>query len=216
MVAVIAEAGAYAEGAFAAEALAGDRRVIDRPLLLSFCDALLDRGHVDPALRLWHRLSDTGAKDVNLVSNPEFRTPPSGACLDWRIPSVEGVTVSRSTAGLRVVLSGHQQDPSVVLRQWVPLEAGRRYRLSYTAHPELRNGSGHLRLRLGPALSGPVAEHGEVEFLCPSSAPAMLELVAAREPGRIRPEGTLLLQRIAVNALAPVKPPVVGSGHAFQ
>ncbi len=102
------------------------------------------------------------------VTNPDFRAPFLNAGFDWRVLPAEGVSVSQTSGGLRITLSGGQPERCDLLTQTLP--AGQRYRIE-SADPLPAGFSWSL-------------------------TPNAITLTYQRQPGTVRYEGTLTLREV--------------------
>ena len=80
-----------------------ENREADVPLLLTACERLLEARRVDEAAEIWNRQAAAGrvpfrtpaGEGEQLVANGDFAAPPASRGFDWRLPVVEGISVSR-------------------------------------------------------------------------------------------------------------------------
>jgi tetratricopeptide (TPR) repeat protein len=203
-------------------------READVPLLLTACERLLNARRVDQAAETWNRLADAGRVPFKtpagvggqLLANGTFALPPTSLGFDWRLPVVEGISVSReeSPLGLRVTFSGRQPEDCESLVQLVPLRGKTPYQLSFAFRTSgIPSGAG-LAWRIADAITGTVLAEGpslasEAETLAHLSFAAPVEcrlvrlsLSYRRAPGTTRMEGFLVLRNVALEPLP--QPPV--------
>ena len=195
------------------------RRESDR--FLGYASRLLEAEYVAQALPVWNALCARGllpypALDPEtgpFLTNGDFRAKLTNQGFDWISRAPPGVTVAQAgPARLRLVLDGGQPERCELLRQYVPVAGGRRYRLTYrysvsgspmSAAPR----STGIRWEVAAAratasvLSAPLAPEGtggrEFEFDVPAGAAGVrLALVHQREPGSVRMEGTVELEEV--------------------
>lgn len=102
----------------------------DVPLIESACDVLIDSGKVAEARQLWRRL---GHQQTALLTNGDFAAEPGGHGFDWRLAHTPGVTDISLPGAHRIAFSGRQPESCELLRQFVVLEAGKRYSLHWEA-----------------------------------------------------------------------------------
>ena len=110
--------------------LAALRKAADVPLLESACDVLIDSGKVAEARELWKQL---GHRQTALITNGDFAVEPGGHGFDWRLAHAPGVTDISLPGAHRILFSGRQPEACELLRQFVVLEAGKRYSLHWEA-----------------------------------------------------------------------------------
>jgi tetratricopeptide (TPR) repeat protein len=206
-------------------------REVDVPLLSTACERLLAARRVDQAVETWNRLADAGrvpfktpgGEGAQLLANGSFAVPPASLGFDWRLPVLEGISVSReeSTLGLRLTFSGRQPEECEVLAQLVPLRSKTPYQLSYVFRTQGIPGGAGLSWRIADAVAGTLLGEGpslasEAESLAHFSfaTPVGCRLVRLslryrRTPGTTRMEGFLVLRNVALEPLAQL--PVDGA-----
>ncbi len=208
-----------------------ERRAADVPLLLTACERLLDSGRPGEAAEVWNNLAELGrvpfrtpaGEGAQLVANGDFRATPGSRGFDWRLPGVEGVSVSQEedSGGLRVTFSGRQPEDCEVLAQLIPVPVNQRYQLSFESGTHgIEDGAG-LGWRVTDAGDGallaeahnftPEAETlHQWSFKTPASCHMLrLALRYRRTPGTTRMEGYLILRNVALTRLA--QPPIEGA-----
>lgn len=215
----------------AAEKLAGERAEkvagaespeFDR--LLRYCD--LTRGtRTASSLAVWNTLArrkltpfqELDPRVGRIVTDEELRTAPIGHGFDWELPQAEGVSVTlESPSGLRIELTGEQAESVVILKQWMPVEKGRRYRIEYTyasvrdSLTDARMPSGVAFEIAGPVVDSPVSgaalrndsggETGVLEFTAAGSDSSVmaveLSLRYRRTPGTVRRPEKFTIERV--------------------
>jgi tetratricopeptide (TPR) repeat protein len=210
--------------------LAAANREADVSLLMSACERLLEAGRIDEAAEVWNRQAAAGrvgfrtpaGEGEQLAANGDFAVVPASHGFDWRLPPVDGVSVSREDdgQGLRVTFSGREPEDCEVLAQLVPVREKMQYELGFMYRTRgIANGQG-LGWRItdanrGTALGegGGVASEGDAEGRLTFATPAECRLVRLalryhRSPGTTRMEGFLILRRVAVK---PAQLPIDGS-----
>jgi hypothetical protein len=210
--------------------LAGKREA-DVPLLLTACERLLAAQRVDQAVEIWNRLADAGSvpfrtpagQGPQLLVNGSFAVPPASLGFDWRLPAVEGVSVSREEEplGLRFTFSGRQPENCQALEQLVPVRGKTPYQLSFAFRTQgIPTGSG-LAWRIADAAAGAVLKEGpslasepetpaHLSFETPAECRLVrLSLSYRRSPGTTRMEGFLVLRNVALQPLP--QPPIDGT-----
>jgi hypothetical protein len=202
-----------------------ENRLADVPLLLTACEHLLEGRRADEAAGVWNRLAEAGrvqfrtpaGEGEQLVANGSFAAPPSSRGFDWRLPVVEGISVSREeeSRGLRVTFSGREPEDCEALLQLVPLQKRKmQYKLSFEYRTRgIASGAG-LRWRITDASSGTILREGpslasepDAEMQLSFETPAECRLVRLalryhRTPGTTRMEGFLVLQNVALKPAA--------------
>lgn len=96
----------------------------DRSFLLVAADKFLEAGMVEPALHAWNALNNTrpgGAREENLITNPDFATKPLGFGFDWRVQETPGVSVDLRPKLLAVFFSRPRPETYEVAWQYVAL-----------------------------------------------------------------------------------------------
>jgi len=186
--------------------------------LLAYCERLIERGHLEPAVRTWNALATRGliglpplAPDAGRVlTNGDFSAPPLGRGFDWRFHRHEGVSVARTSAspGVRLVFSGRQPEDCELAAQFLPLRPGTAYRLSYRYRTAGVPAAGGLEWRVSGVRSAPLSSpewrDESLEFVAAASAPRGLSLHYRRAPGTTRIEGELWIAQVR---LAPLPAP---------
>jgi hypothetical protein len=206
-------------------------RASDVPLLLTTCDRLLKSNNVADALGIWNGLSDNHRipfarlqpAEGRVLTNGEFRVPPTLHGFDWRLTAINGVSASADErGGLRLTFSGSQSENCEPLVQFVPVQENMVYQLKFTYRTYgIAAGSG-LEWRITDRNGGrPLAgadglytkgeESGRVSFVTPAGCQiARVALAYRRSPGTTRMEGFIVLRKVELNptsrALAPKLP----------
>jgi hypothetical protein len=186
----------------------------DVPVLVGFCDSELQ---TDPlaSLSVWNILcsrrllpfAPLDAKKGKLVTNGEFRTPVTGRGLDWRVPSVEGVSIDADPKGLSIRLDGSEPEDCVLLTQTFPVPSPGRYAVDYEyAAPadghldglqwELRRQGRDAPVASIPLMAGRNSLQQSLPFTSDGAEAIRLGLKYHRPVGSTRAEGVILLRRI--------------------
>lgn len=214
--------GSLEPAASLAAKIGGQAQPDDVPVLLDACDRLLESGDAAGTLAVWNALCMhslvAGAALSPLqgrsLTNGAFRNVPSSRGLDWRLPPVEGVSISRAAASpfLRAAFSGRQPERCEVLWQYLPLLPAARYRFDFEYRTSgVQAGTG-LRWRVtsvGEGAGRPLADSfelsseswakGAVSFETPPDFRlARVVLVYQRAPGTTRIEGAVWLRNAAL------------------
>jgi tetratricopeptide (TPR) repeat protein len=189
----------------------------DVPVLMAYCDRLLGARRGRAALELWNalarrKLSGFGELDPERGPvNGGFATSPTNRGFDWRLAAVEGVTASHDRPVVRLSFSGAEPEACEPLWQYVMLEAGARYQMTFEcATRGVAEGSG-LRWRVEDLSGKPtvIAESedlahggwrdGSVRFTTPAGMLlGRIVLSYRRAPGTTRTEGSIRLRNIAL------------------
>jgi hypothetical protein len=196
----------------AVERLLRENRAADGPLLLTVCEKLLEAGRPGEAEEIWERLRP-GAKGTQLLTNGDFGSPPSSRGLDWRLGSIEGVSVSQEKHGVRVTFSGREPEECEALTQLVPLTGNTRYQLQFGYRTAGIASGAALGWRITDAASGAVLRDGpslasdaDVEQRLDFETPRQCRLVRLalryrRMPGTTLMEGFLNLRGARLQAV---------------
>jgi hypothetical protein len=206
-------------------------RAEDVPLLLIACERLLQTGQVDDAAEIWNRQADAGrvpfrtpaGRGEHLVANGTFLASPTSLGFDWRLPVVEGVSISREGElhGLRVTFSGSQPEDCEALVQFVPVWPRMRYHLQSVYRTQGIAAAGGLGWRVTVANSGAalgeslnLASDADAEAGLWFDTPAQCRLVrlalrSHRVPGTTRTDGFLVLRTVDLRPAAQL--PIAGS-----
>jgi hypothetical protein len=191
----------------------------DVPLLLACCDRLLEARQTATAAHLWNAMIGRGLigyqalrpADGLVLTNGDFRLPPRSQGFDWRLPPVEGASVSRDirAAALHVTFSGKQPEQCELLWQYLPLLAATSYRFSFQYQTagiapatglrweiqDLTGATAPLAASTSLAAENWTAE--ELTFTTPAKlAATRLVLTYRRTPGTTRVSGWIALRRL--------------------
>jgi tetratricopeptide (TPR) repeat protein len=195
-------------------------READTPLLLAACERFLESRHVAEAAEVWNGLAAAkrvafptpNGSGAQLAVNGSFSEAPSSRGFDWRLPAVDGVSISREEApgGLRVAFNGRQPEECEVLAQFVPLPGKTEYELSFDVRTQgVAAGSG-LVWRITDADGGKTvsdsasiaSEKGERvhwRFQVPAACRLVrLALRYRRSPGTTRVEGYAIVRDVVL------------------
>jgi hypothetical protein len=183
----------------------------DAPILLAYCDRLLEQKLASAAMALWNALGQRGliplssldpARGVALT-NGGFQTEPLQRGFDWRIPAGPEVSVARSGSppALRFRLSGKQAEHCELLSQLIPLTPGKQYvfRFEYKGPPARSGVSWRIgELAQSDDLAGEEWTEQHVTFTAGDSSLEPLTLVYDRAPGAVRTEGDIWLRNTSI------------------
>jgi hypothetical protein len=193
----------------------------DVPGLLHYCELLLQKGRVSPALTIWNSLSEKKLLPYppvipdrgNTLVNGEFRHEPFLGAFDWHLIEADGIRgqVLDGDGGLRISFSGKQPESCEVLTQFLALAPSRTYELRFEYRLSASAGSNAgLQWKLlepsgselpsrSPQLSSQEWKQEKVAFSSPPSTRAVrLALVYKRMPGTTRIEGAITLRKLAL------------------
>ncbi len=195
-----------------------NHREADTPLLLAVCDRLLADKHTQKSLELWNRLAEerripfeqVGTAAGKLLTNANFTVEPTSHGFDWRLPAVEGVSVSRQETppGLRLAFSGKQPEACELLLQFIPVQPDSGYEMTYTYRTsdidpntgiswQVLGGEKDQPLTTSESLSSQNETTGRLFFkTAPRQQLARLSLRYQRMPGTTRIEGYLVLREL--------------------
>jgi tetratricopeptide (TPR) repeat protein len=180
----------------------------DTPLLLSYCDRLLEQARIPAALPVWNGLCDRrllpypglAPERGRLVTNGDFAHTPLERGFDWHGPAVDGVHMARAGEALQLTFTGKQPERCRVLWQPVPLAPRTLYRLrfEYRTTGMTAPGAGwDVASRLLPPSEEWRAE--ETLFTSGDTAGGQLALVYQRLPATMRFQGTFALRRVRLD-----------------
>ena len=192
------------------------------PVLLTYCDRLLEAGRGHEAAGVWNQLSRAGLiphppltpeRGISLI-NGTFTQPISGKGFDWRLATVSDVSVNRavSPAALKFVFSGRQPEQCRLVEQILCVEPSKSYRLRFRYRTEGIGPATGLRwivsadaqkvLSAGPDLSSEDWKEDNLKFSVPAGLDlARLSLDYARSVGTTRIEGSVYLSGLALEFL---------------
>lgn len=182
-------------------------------------DKLLIEGDTSQAEALWRTMKMVGFTELppptneHPVSNPEFAVPISGNGFDWSLNQAKGVAIQRIVPyGLRIALNGLEPESFPLLRQFIPVHAGARYRLAWDLETIDRAPPDGLRwevhavsseaivpanLARPPGSTNPEGgPNSEIFEVPPGVKTVVISLIYTRPLGETRLEGTFLLKKV--------------------
>jgi len=170
----------------------------DASLLEASCDLLLDSGKIAEALEIWRQL---GHQRPGLITNGDFMTEPSGHGFDWRPAHPPGVSDVQIPGMHRMVLSGKEPESCELLRQFVVLEKGKSYSLTWEARTKDFGAPTGIKWSAGSANG--VIERAEDwragGLVFKAEAPVMpIKLEYQRPMGHARAEGWIEIRKISL------------------
>ena len=192
-------------------------------LVATMEDRLLAAGQQQPALDVWKRmvnarwLNETVPSPQHPLTNGNFRQPFFRHGFDWMPVNAEGVRVDQyaDQGSLNLRFSGDESERCLLLQQYVPLAAGRPYRLGWRIKANTLTGLSGLTWHLRPV--SPAAPAGSLsdefqssDLLSPSPAGwqfrsppqtslGLLTLQYARPLGQTVARGSLVLQAVSLS-----------------
>jgi tetratricopeptide (TPR) repeat protein len=183
-------------------------------LLMDYCDRLIERGKVAPALAVWNAMCrrkltpypPLAPESGSLLTNGDFAAVPLRRGFDWHFAQLTEVAVARLTspAGLQFALSGKQAERCELLWQYLPVVPHRLYRLRWWWRTLGMPADAGIRWQaLNAATSQPPGENwqsAELTFASGEAALARLSLVSEREAGTARPEGSVFVRNVTLEA----------------
>ena len=189
--------------------------------LLDYCERVMIP-NPNSAMAVWNTLcqkrlipfAPLDPATGKVVTNRDFSVLPTERGFDWRIPVVDGATVSvrNESPGLTVQLSGDQPEDCVLAQQYIPLNPGRNYKLSFQYSSAAAVDSSGLTWQIVDALTNtPLAQSGalkidgaagsgQLAFNAGSDSVATLILRYHREPGTVRHEESALIRNVGIEA----------------
>jgi tetratricopeptide (TPR) repeat protein len=207
----------------AVDHLLENNRQADVPLLVTACERLLEAGRVDQAAETWNRLAAAGrvafrtpgGKGEQLLANGSFAVTPASRGFDWRLPELEGVSVSEEeeSPGLRITFSGREPEDCEVIAQLVPVRGAMEYELRFGYRTlgivsgaglgwRITDAGGAV-LKEGPSLTPKAIAEGRLLFETPADCRLVrLALRYRRNPGTTRMEGFLVLWTAVLKSAA--------------
>ena len=196
----------------------------DLDLLLRYCDALLTRRQVPPALRVWNALAarrilpyptlDPAAGSS--LTNGDLAVAPLQRGFDWRPTPVEGVvfSVNADARQMTASLSGKQPESCSFVEQYLPVLPNRKYRFRYRYRTrDLAADTGLSWILVEARTAAEIAaaavsaspEDWREQSLAFSTPPNcdLLRVILRyrRPPGRVRAEGFADFGRFALEAV---------------
>ncbi|MCC6591219.1 MAG: hypothetical protein IT168_31325 [Bryobacterales bacterium] len=196
----------------------------DQPIVLFYSERQLFAGRQQPAIDAWNALARAGLiphAELSVekpLTNPAFEFPllslDRAPAFDWRLVQPEGVNVVPTAPSVRVSFSGKQPEVTELLWQFVPLAAGRVYKLEGEQRSTDIRRATNVRWKLISSVAGQAASHSPyfaphedwTPFLWEIHTPAepgawRLVLEQARESGTTRPTGSFHLRALALKPL---------------
>jgi len=109
--------------------------------LYGYCDLSLAQGDVSGAETVWNTLCRRGsipygsldASAGASVTNADFERRALAAAFDWHVEAVNGIRIGERPREWRADFSGEEPESCLFAWQYVPLVAGRRYRIEVSA-----------------------------------------------------------------------------------
>jgi tetratricopeptide (TPR) repeat protein len=171
----------------------------DVPVLLRYCDGLLEDGQAASAAGIWNRLCARRLLPYRPgLANGDFAVPSIQHGFDWRLSANPEISILQPgpEGGVQVTFSGRQPEHAEVLWQWMSVQPDRAYRLAFQYQSSAWGVSwtvGQTRQSLPP---NEPWRSAELRFTSGAASAVRLALVYQREPGAMRAEGTLRLRNL--------------------
>ena len=180
-------------------------------------DKLLAAGYIAPALQIWKSMAQanwipyTPPTREHPLTNGDFRQRFFGSGFDWALANTNGFSAVQipEDGVLRLALSGSQPEHVPLLRQFLPMQPGHSYRLTWRAEANAITSSSGLNwhvypvgkaatddLQSGDLLSSPSTWEFRSDGLGNS---AILTLEYARPLGNTQTTGTVTLRSVLLN-----------------
>lgn len=180
-------------------------------------DRLIVAGYADDALQIWkslttaHWLPYVSPTEDNPLTNGDFRYPFFGHGFDWALVNANGVSFMQNPGegSLRFTFTGDEPEHAALLRQFIPLQPGGNYRLSWSAGADGISSPGGLHWHIYP-LGKNAPQDLQSEDLLSSSSPqwnfsaggdgraGILTLEYARPLGSTLAAGTVTLRSVSL------------------
>jgi len=185
-------------------------------LLAGIEDRLLSAGDAASALAVWtsmqhgNWLHEGVPTAAGPLTNGDFAIPFYKHGFDWTPLQVSGVEIEQfpESKSLRLTLSGEQPESCILLREYIPVEPGREYRMRWRAIPDRIETPSGLAWHVRPvgsagaagAVSGDIlaAQRSVWRFKAPAEKLCLLTLEYARPPGTVRASGSVTLQSVSL------------------
>jgi hypothetical protein len=190
------------------------------PILIAHCSRSLEAGQTEAAMRVWNGLVGRGLIAGERVE-PEggsssvdtgFQREMTGQGFEWGVQRADGVAVERlpDRHGVRIVFSRNEPEHYTILGQWIALASGKNYRFRVTYAASGMDAAGLKWVIYSPqtkaALMSAVVMKETSEshtiaarFMSPTGTQlARLELRYDREPGTVRPEGSIVFSHLTL------------------
>jgi hypothetical protein len=185
----------------------------DRPILLDYVERRLTLGDGSDALAVWNALCRGGLlpyQPLDPVRGPhltgsDFDRAPIETGFDWRLNNLSGVAVALGGHEIRLRFSGAEQEQSMILWQYVPVEPALEYRLKFgvrTIDAATVDGIGwSIAESTGIELGHALAPSGAAQFHSARNSVVKLALVYRRPLGSTRLEGAIALTAPSLDRL---------------
>ncbi|MDQ6707970.1 MAG: hypothetical protein M3Z85_18590 [Acidobacteriota bacterium] len=179
----------------------------DAAVLLDYCDFLIANNSVD-AVAPWNAAGGQQLRPELGVSmiNGDLSSVPGGRGFDWHLPVQAGILSSlfRSSATMRFVFDGEQQESAELFWQTLPLVSGRRYRFQFRFQTAGVAAASGLRWCVpgscGQDLHGNEWSGGKLDFETPiGQTLARISLHYKRAPGAMRLKGSLGIAKLSLS-----------------
>ena len=183
----------------------------DRDLDLTLSERFLREQRFERALAVWNRFREPRlTPDRPRIVNGSFTERIHGLAFGWRWGAPKGVTVVASNRGgsgsVRIAFSGIQENSGELLSQYLVINPGRRYRLSFESRSLDLPGDPGLVWTLGEIAQGPgfamsADWRAQVAIVQSTASFARLALVWKRPNGAAPADGELSIRNVRLEAL---------------
>jgi hypothetical protein len=169
----------------------------DAPALLHWMDGALMLGSRAAAREVWINLGYPAP--AMPVFNPDFGPPRIGHGFDWWLAQNPGVShISLDTPpGHRIVFNGMQPESCELLRQYVGVSSGKRYRLQWESRGIGSGIAWRAGIESAPLLASADWSQGRLSFIA-SPGPGVITLLYNRPLGEPRAEGSVELRHVSI------------------
>jgi hypothetical protein len=180
------------------------------PMLVAHCTKSLEAGKVEAAIIVWNGLIGRGLIAGQRIepgagrpsADAEFQREMTGRGFAWGVQRVDGVVAERlgDRRGVRVVFSRNEPEHCSILGQWIALEPNRAYQFHVAYAAVGMDGAGLKWVVRTPGSEAALMSAGRESGAHTIAARfkslaggrlARLELRYDREPGTVRPEGSV-------------------------
>jgi hypothetical protein len=185
-------------------------------LLAGIEDRLLSAGDSESAIAVWAGMRHGGwiregiPSPANPLTNGDFAIPFYEHGFDWSPLPVSGVQIDQfpNRKILRLTFSGDEPESCVLLREYIPVEPGREYRMQWNALPDRIETPSGLAWHVRPVGSAAAAQivssdilalpQPSWRFKAPAAKLCLLTLEYARPSGTVRASGSVNLQSVSL------------------
>ena len=177
----------------------------DLPILLRYCDRLLEQDQPTAAIEIWNRLCARRLLPYTPgLTNGGFAIPSLQSGFDWHLTTNPEITILQPApgGGVQLSLNGKQPENVQLLWQWLQVDPHRRYRLMFDYEAPAVAG---VCWMIGSAPLPPLSpteswQPAEFRFTAADSPALRLALIYQRQPGTMRAEGTLRVRNLRLES----------------